>query len=300
MANKPNDLERLTLASLGLSSAEEIQQFQEDLCDPAVLAARRDANVRDRDREIRQLAAYPRRKREIDVMVSLLLLTLFLPLIAFFSIVIRLTDWGPAIITVPAMGRGGRYFSLYRLRCLYLKYQKVRDAEGPAPQEAPKYDDPRFTPIGRFLNRFRIGRLPSIWNVLRGDMSLVGPRPQFHVLADRIMQDHPEHVDRTQALPGIIGLWHVLLKKPITTDRFPELLSVDLYYTSHATLSLDMRILLAAGLLLCRLPRGFVIRFSGLPALAAILRVERVEEPAVLEAYSPFLDLYRIAGPALA
>lgn len=301
MADNPqNDIERLTLAALGMSTPDETARFRDELSNHPRLAAKRTQAERDSRSERLRGTVYPRRKRLLDLLLATVLLAIFSPVILLFAILIRMTDWGPAIITLPAFGKGGKLFPLYRFRCLYMKDHLRRERQGAAIPEAPPVpDDPRITPVGRLLNRLRIGRLPSFYNVLRGEMSLVGPRPQFHALAREVASRHPDFADRTTLAPGIIGLWHVLLIRPITTEVFPQLLAIDLYYTRHASLRLDVAILLAGALLILPLPRPLVIRLCNLPNLATIQHKETVEESDVIAAYSQFAGIYHMAGLAL-
>lgn len=180
-------------------------------------------------------------KRSFDVVVSLLLMVLLLPIFALIAVVVLLGDGRPVLFRQVRVGQHGRLFNIVKFRTM------VPDAEnnhfGPSPYEpiGPVFkrpNDPRITGVGRWLRRLSIDELPQLWNVLKGEMSLVGPRPQPLAEADYYgLRDHPRLVMR----PGMTGLWQVSARHDLT---FESWLDLDLAYTEGWSLWLDARILL--------------------------------------------------------
>ena len=163
------------------------------------------------------------------------------PLLAMVAAWIRLDSKGPAIYAAPRVGKKGRKFSCYKLRTM------VADADGQKQElrranerEGPFFkmeEDPRVTRCGKWLRKFSVDELPQLVNVLRGEMSLVGPRP--HPLDD-YERYTIEHLRRLDVKPGITGLWQVTARRDPSFERNMEL---DLEYIEKWTLWLDMKIL---------------------------------------------------------
>ncbi len=180
-------------------------------------------------------------KRAFDVIISsagLLILAPFLPLIA---LAIRLDSRGPAIFVQERAGIGGRSFRLYKLRTMRADAAGQLESVVSLDQlEQPMFklkDDPRVTRVGRRLRRFSIDELPQLWNVLRGDMSIVGPRPEQIELVERYL---PEHRFRLEVKPGMTGPMQVYGRGDLT---FAERLAVELDYVENLSLALDIKIL---------------------------------------------------------
>lgn len=181
-------------------------------------------------------------KRVIDVAGSTLGLAVLSPLLAAVMICIWLDSPGPAIYSSPRVGRKGRKFVCYKFRTMMenadaVKHQlrHLNEREGPTFKIA---NDPRITRIGKFLRKYSLDELPQLWNVLKGEMSLVGPRP--HPLDD-YEQYQLEHLRRLDVKPGITGLWQVMARQDPSFDANMEL---DLQYIDHWRLFLDMKILI--------------------------------------------------------
>jgi exopolysaccharide biosynthesis polyprenyl glycosylphosphotransferase len=181
-------------------------------------------------------------KRAFDVSVSGLALVLLSPLLALIALAIRLESEGPAIYRQPRRGRSGCTFQIAKFRSMFVgaeeqrhKVRHLNEVDGPLFKA--KAGDPRVTRIGGFLRRTSLDELPQLWNVLRGDMSLVGPRPFVVYEADQITGWANRRLDMT---PGITGLWQVLGRNDIPFD---EMVKLDYLYVTNWSLWWDLKIL---------------------------------------------------------
>jgi len=181
-------------------------------------------------------------KRAFDIAGSLLLLLLFSPALLLIALAVKLTSRGPIIYRSMRPGIGGEPFACFKFRTMY------EDAEDLQP-ELEKHNekggaifkirrDPRVTPVGQFLRRWSLDELPQLWNVLRGEMSLVGPRPLPQRDFDRLADWHRK---RYLVLPGITGLWQVSGRSELDFD---ELVRLDFLYLENWSVFLDLSILL--------------------------------------------------------
>jgi exopolysaccharide biosynthesis polyprenyl glycosylphosphotransferase len=180
-------------------------------------------------------------KRALDVVISLSALAITAPLLALIALAIRLDSRGPAIFVQRRAGRGGRPFRIYKFRTMSADAER-RLAEvvsiDDLPEPAFKLNgDPRVTRVGRRLRRFSLDELPQLWNVLRGDMSLVGPRPEQIELVRRY---RPEHLFRLNVKPGITGPMQVFGRGELS---FAERLAVEVDYVENLSVTRDLRIL---------------------------------------------------------
>lgn len=170
-------------------------------------------------------------KRLLDVAGALVGLALSWPLVILGALLVLREDGRPVLFVQPRVGKGGRVFPCYKLRTM-----RRGAGEGPCP--APP-EDPRHLRCGRFLRRWAVDELPQLWNVLRGEMSLVGPRPaQPWEAAEWSEQDRR----RLEVLPGLTGLAQVRGRNLLS---WPERIGLDLEYVRTRSLALDLRILLA-------------------------------------------------------
>ncbi|MDD2763921.1 MAG: sugar transferase [Opitutaceae bacterium] len=184
-------------------------------------------------------------KRVTDYLGAAVLLVLLLPLYGLIAAAIKLTSPGPVIFRQRRCGLNGRPFAMLKFRSMVSDAEQ-RKAEVAARNEmkGPVFkvqDDPRVTPVGRFLRRHGLDELPQLWNVLRGEMSLVGPRPLPVEEVHRFEDD--AHRRRLSVLPGLTCLWQVSGRNEI--DDFAEWVRLDLEYIDHWSLWLDCKILLA-------------------------------------------------------
>jgi len=178
-------------------------------------------------------------KRLFDLVASTLLLLVCLPLLLIAVICIYLESGLPVLYRQERVGRGGRVFTLYKLRSMR------HDAESSgAPQWAAANDD-RTTRVGRFLRKTRMDELPQIINVLKGEMSFVGPRPERPVFVDQLVKQIPFYALRHSVKPGITGWAQVRYSYGASVDDAVEKLQHDLYYVKNNSLFLDMMIMIA-------------------------------------------------------
>ena len=175
-------------------------------------------------------------KRAIDIVLVALTAPIWLPLCGLIAVVIRLDSNGPAIFAQERAGRGGKPFTLYKFRTM------VDQADANGPQFAVP-DDDRLTRVGRGLRRFRIDELPQLWNVLKGDLGLVGPRPEQLPFVDRFSQTIPFYTHRHLIRPGVTGWAQVNFGYADNEVDTVEKLSYDLYYLKHVSPWLDISIL---------------------------------------------------------
>ena len=181
-------------------------------------------------------------KRLVDVAVGGALLVLLAPVMGLIALLIRLDSPGPVIFKQTRVGRQGREFTVLKFRTMYAGAERDQDrlaerneASGPI---FKMRDDPRRTRVGKWLRRTSLDELPNFWNVLRGEMSVVGPRP---ALPKEVEQYQPWHRRRLEAAPGITGLWQVNGRSEL---GFDEMVLLDLYYIENWSLFLDLKIML--------------------------------------------------------
>ena len=173
-------------------------------------------------------------KRAFDLFVSAAALILLAPLLALLAVAVRVSSPGPVLYRSRRAGRGGRPFDLFKLRTMKVGAPDVRNSDGSTFNAA---DDPRLTPVGAWLRRTSLDELPQLMNVLRGEMSLVGPRPD---LVDQVDQYVASHRRRLDVRPGITGLAQVSGRNELSLDARREL---DVRYVETRTFWMDLRIL---------------------------------------------------------
>jgi sugar transferase (PEP-CTERM system associated) len=178
-------------------------------------------------------------KRAGDVLISCALLLLTLPLMLITALLIKLDSPGPVFYRQKRAGRFGQPFTLFKFRSMTV------DAEsGGKPRWAQKHD-PRITRVGSFIRSMRIDELPQLFNVLRGEMSMVGPRPERPHFVDQLVQVIPFYQERSYVAPGITGWAQVNFPYGASVEDAREKLAYDLYYVKNRNLLLDLLILFA-------------------------------------------------------
>ena len=175
-------------------------------------------------------------KRVFDAVCSLLLLFVFSIPMALVVVVIKLETTGPAIFAQQRIGLGGVSFTMYKFRSM------VTDAERGGAQFAAR-GDKRVTRFGKFIRKYRIDELPQLYNVLRGDMSLIGPRPEQKNLLDELVEEIPLFPFRHSVRPGITGWAQVCQGYAYDVDSSSEKITYDLFYIKNLSFLLDMTII---------------------------------------------------------
>jgi lipopolysaccharide/colanic/teichoic acid biosynthesis glycosyltransferase len=188
----------------------------------------------------------------VDRALAALLLLPGLPIIGLLAALVRITSPGPGIFRQVRVGKDGRIFTMYKIRTMR---DNAEAKTGPAwTQQA----DPRVTRLGRVLRKLHLDEFPQLFNVLKGEMSLIGPRPErpefVHVLAEQI----PDYLNRLAVLPGITGLAQINLPPDTDLDSVRRKLVLDLDYIAKAGLLLDLRMLLCTMLRLMGIPGAHV------------------------------------------
>lgn len=177
-------------------------------------------------------------KRLTDVLTSSLALLLLSPLMLAIAVAIKLDSPGSVFYRQERMGRHRHPFRILKFRSM------VRDAEALSGPTTAAERDPRITRVGRVLRKYRLDELPQFWNVLRGEMSIVGPRPERRHFADRIVEREPLYYMLYQVRPGITSWGMVKYGYASTVDQMVERLRYDLLYMENISLSTDIKILL--------------------------------------------------------
>ena len=180
-----------------------------------------------------------------DIFISVLVLLLLSPVIMILSVGIKLTSPGPVIHSQERIGRFGKAFRIYKFRSMYA------DAEKNGPELASR-DDDRLTKIGRFMRKFRLDEIPNFLNVLKGEMSVVGPRPERKYYIDRIIKKAPHYVHLHKVKPGITSLGQVKFGYAENIDEMIQRLQFDLLYIQNMSLFMDFKIMLYTVLTILR------------------------------------------------
>jgi len=203
------------------------------------------------------------------VAVALLILAVpYLALIAFrenllFSmLLVRLTSPGAALYTQTRLGRNGRHFTIVKLRTMRQDCEKNSGACWSKP------GDPRITKLGVWLRKLHIDELPQLWNVLQGDMSLVGPRPERPEIASTIERHVPGYRDRLRVRPGLTGLAQIQLPADTDIESVRRKVKLDQIYIQTRTAWLDVRLLIGTLFYLLRIRPQLSRKWLGLPPRA--------------------------------
>jgi exopolysaccharide biosynthesis polyprenyl glycosylphosphotransferase len=176
-------------------------------------------------------------KRMLDVSVSFLLFIFLFPVFIILALLIKLTSKGPVIYSQERVGKFGRTFNIYKFRSMYT------DAEEHGPALSSKYDS-RITPVGKILRKYRLDELPNFYNVLIGDMSLVGPRPERKFYIDKIMEKAYHYAHLHKIKPGVTSWGQVKYGYAENVDQMIERLKYDLLYLENMSLYVDFKILI--------------------------------------------------------
>ena len=176
-------------------------------------------------------------KRIFDIVIAAVAMVLLSPVYLVTAIIVKCTSPGPVFYAQERIGYHGKPFKMHKFRSMYTDAEEA----GPA---LSKDDDPRITPFGRFMRKVRLDEIPQFYNVLKGTMSLVGPRPERQYYIDQIVKRAPEYLLLQRIKPGITSWGQVKYGYASTVDEMVERLRYDLLYLDNMSLSTDLKILL--------------------------------------------------------
>ncbi len=198
--------------------------------------------------------AYLALKAVAEFTLALALAVATLPVLIAAALLVKLTSRGPAFYTQVRVGRGGRVFTIYKLRTM------IHDCESLTGPRWATRDDPRVTPLGHLLRLSHLDEIPQLFNVLKGDMGLIGPRPERPEFVRELERLLPGYRDRLAVRPGVTGLAQVQLSADTDVASVRRKLACDRYYVANVGPSLDVRILLATAVYVLGNPLGLTRR----------------------------------------
>ena len=213
-------------------------------------------------------------KQALDFVAALAIGVLALPVIGLSALVVKLTSRGPAFYTQTRVGRGGRLFTIYKIRTMIHNCESLTGPRWSMP------GDPRVTWFGWLLRTTHLDELPQLLNVLRGDMSLIGPRPERPEFLPELERDMPAYAQRLTVRPGVTGLAQVQLPADTDLTSVRRKLAHDLYYVRHVHPWLDLRLLVCTAFYAVGAPFSLVGRFLRIPQSDV---VERAMQSVVAE-----------------
>ena len=176
-------------------------------------------------------------KRLIDFFAALVCLIIFSPLMLVCYIAVKREDGGPAIFKQERIGRFGRPFNIYKFRSMRM------DAEKDGPALYQHENETRMTKTGKFLRAHHLDELPQLWNVVKGEMAFIGPRPERKYFIDQIMQHDPRYTYLYQVRPGVTSYATLYNGYTDTMEKMLRRLELDLYYLEHRSLWFDFKLL---------------------------------------------------------
>jgi lipopolysaccharide/colanic/teichoic acid biosynthesis glycosyltransferase len=226
-------------------------------------------------------------KTMVEWLLALVLLIAAAPFILLAVLAVKLTSRGPAFYSQTRLGRHGRPYTIYKIRTMVHNAEQTTGPRWATPQ------DPRITSVGGFLRQTHLDELPQLWNVIRGEMSLVGPRPERPEFVTHLEKMIPHYRDRLLVQPGVTGLAQICLPPDTDLDSVCRKLAHDLYYVRHMSPWLDLRLILLTACKMFAVPHGLERRLFPLPDARA---VEVVYQGLLAD--DARLSLVHSAGPA--
>jgi lipopolysaccharide/colanic/teichoic acid biosynthesis glycosyltransferase len=199
-----------------------------------------------------------------DFIISCVLLVLLAPLIVLSAALVWLTSGGPVIYSQARVGRNGKWYHIYKLRTMIHNCETLTGPKWSTP------GDPRITPVGRFLRKTHLDELPQLWNVLRGEMSLVGPRPERPEFANMLGKAIPHYGKRLVLRPGVTGIAQVQLPGDTDLESVQRKLAYDLYYVKNLSPWLDLRIILGTCFKVLGIPFRRIGQWCALPRFTTV------------------------------
>jgi lipopolysaccharide/colanic/teichoic acid biosynthesis glycosyltransferase len=172
-----------------------------------------------------------------DILGAAVLLVASLPFFVMCVLLVRATSRGPAIYTQQRVGRNGRVFTLFKIRTMYHECESLTGPRWCMP------DDPRITPIGRVMRKLHLDELPQLWNVLRGEMSLIGPRPERPEICRKLRNLVPGYDRRHVVRPGITGYAQIHLPPDTCVRSVKNKVVYDLFYIRNSSVLMELYIL---------------------------------------------------------
>lgn len=177
-------------------------------------------------------------KRTFDCILAFICLVLCFPLFVIFYIIIRKENGCPVIFSQERIGKGGKSFMILKFRTM------IEEAEKDGVPQLAEKNDNRLTPFGGWLRKHHLDELPQLWNVLKGDMAFIGPRPERKYFIDKIMKHDPRYELLYQIRPGVTSYATLYNGYTDTMEKMLRRLELDLYYLEHQSLWFDMKILI--------------------------------------------------------
>ncbi|MFN8392554.1 MAG: sugar transferase [Bdellovibrionota bacterium] len=188
-------------------------------------------------REGRRTKGYAVVKEILDVLVATALLVVLAPVMLLVAVAIKLSSEGPVIFRQKRLTEGGRVFTMYKFRTMRVDAESTSGAVFSVP------GDTRILPLGRLLRKYRLDELPQLFNILLGDMSLVGPRPERPEIAEELVRELPRFHGRLQVKAGITGLAQTSVGYASCIRQYRRKLNLDLIYVREQSFLLDLYIL---------------------------------------------------------
>ena len=192
------------------------------------------------------------------------LIVLTAPVVLLTALAVKLSSRGPVFYSQTRVGQGGKPFTLYKIRTMAHDCEKVSGVRWSTP------GDPRITPLGAFLRKTHLDELPQLWNVLRGDMSLVGPRPERPEFIPALEKAVPHYRDRLAVRPGVTGLAQVQLPPDTDLLSVRRKLAYDLYYIRYRGLWLDLRLIACTAVHMAGVPYRMLCTLFVMPRPEAV------------------------------
>jgi len=206
------------------------------------------------------LSWYSTFKLGVEFVSALLMFLASAPVVLVAAVLVKLGSPGPAFYSQVRIGKNGRPFRIYKIRSMYHNCERLSGPRWSTP------GDPRVTRLGRFLRATHIDELPQLWNVLRGDMSLVGPRPERPEFVWQLEKALPRYQERLAVRPGITGLAQVQLPPDTDLESVRRKLAHDLYYIRWQGPWLDMQILLSTACRVAKIPNRALRKWLRVPS----------------------------------
>ena len=176
-------------------------------------------------------------KRLMDIFVSMIAMLILLPVYLVLAILVKTSSDGPIFFLQERIGKHGKPFNIIKFRTMYTNAEKA------GPQLSSSTDN-RITKIGRFMRQVRLDEIPQFWNVLKGEMSLVGPRPERQYFIDRICEKEPQFVQLNKVKPGITSWGQVKFGYAENVDEMIQRMKFDLLYLKNMSIAIDLKIML--------------------------------------------------------